>query len=230
MRSIDHLRLMVRPLFQFGFLAVLACGLGACSFVLEKKVPEIDNLKQDAALQPAPEEINPYQRNRSKVSNKAQQRFVAATVAMQEQNWPEAEQHLQWLIENYPRYSGPLVNLAAIYRQAGKAEQAETIYLKAIAVNPSNLDAYNELAILLREQGRFQEAETQYQQALSVWSDYPQTHLNLGILYDLYMGRFSDALHHYQRYQELQAEPDRRVAGWIADLQRRADRFVAEAK
>ncbi len=46
------------------------------------------------------------------------------------------------------------------------------------------------------------------------------THLNLGILYDLYRGEKKAALQHFSRYQELQLSDDRVVAGWIADLER----------
>ena len=42
-----------------------------------------------------------------------------------------------------------------------------------------------------------------------------------GILYELYLGRFDDALKAYQTYQTLTDTPDLRVAGWVSDLQRR---------
>ena len=48
-----------------------------------------------------------------------------------------------------------------------------------------------------------------------------ETHLNLAILYDLYMGKLPQALEHYQRYLELTSDEKSPVKGWVADLQRR---------
>lgn len=215
-------------------VAAVAVLLGACSFVPEKKGGVDEALVEPPVISEAteskadPEATNPYFANRRSVVRKAQQRFDSATKAMDEKNWLQVEEHLLWLVNEYPQYSGPLLNLAIVYRKTGKTAEAVEAYQNAIKVNPDNLDAYNELAILLREQGRFKEAEAQYLEALSVWPDYPQTHRNLGILYELYMGRLEDALHHYRRYQDLQTSPSPKVAGWIADLQRRVNHLVAE--
>jgi hypothetical protein len=54
--------------------------------------------------------------------------------------------------------------------------------------------------------------------------DYALAHHNLGVLLDLYLHRPAEALQHYERYQELIAEPDATVGRWIIDLQRRVGR------
>ncbi|MFT7175684.1 MAG: hypothetical protein ACJAUG_001685 [Halioglobus sp.] len=46
------------------------------------------------------------------------------------------------------------------------------------------------------------------------------THRNLGILYDVYLGEKIKALRHFNRYQTLTGGADRKVKGWIVDLQR----------
>jgi Flp pilus assembly protein TadD len=84
-----------------------------------------------------------------------------------------------------------------------------------------NLDAYNQLAILQREQGRFNEAEANYQKALTIWPFHAESHRNIGILYDLYLGKNAEALAHFEAYQQLRGDGDKQVTGWIADLQRR---------
>ena len=48
-----------------------------------------------------------------------------------------------------------------------------------------------------------------------------EAYLNLGILYELYLGRLDDALQAYQKYQALSESADQRVAGWVSDLERR---------
>ncbi|MGI9294573.1 MAG: tetratricopeptide repeat protein, partial [Pseudomonadales bacterium] len=76
-------------------------------------------------------------------------------------------------------------------------------------------------ALLHREQGEFKQAEKTFLQAIKIWPGYASIQLNLGILYELYMGEMQSALEHYQNYQQLQSEPDKTIAGWIIDLQRR---------
>lgn len=168
-----------------------------------------------------PRAPNPYLLDPPYVPAEARQRFVAAQAAMQEQQWAVAETDLLWLTQHYPQFSGPFLNLALVYQQLGKPSAVEAAFQQAIATNANNVQAYNEWGIYLRGEGRFEEAESAYRQALVVWPDSPATHLNLGILYDLYMGRLEEALTHYRRYQALQEEADRRVQGWIVDTERR---------
>lgn len=163
---------------------------------------------------------NPYLLNRQKVNSEALDRFKNSTRAIQDQQWQEAERELIWLITNYPQYSGPYLDLALVYKQTGQNEKAIDYFSQAIVVNPANLVAYNQYAIFLREQGDFEQAQAIYLDALVVWEDYPDTHKNLGVLYDLYLGNKEAALQHYVTYQELTGGSDREVAGWIVDLQR----------
>ncbi len=106
-----------------------------------------------------------------------------------------------------------------------KTEMEDTQQLAAFEgeVQPSaprKVRALNREAIDLRQQGEFKRAESAYLRAIDKVEDYPLTHRNIGILYDLYLGQPEDALLHYSRYQSLTENRDRSVAGWIADLQR----------
>jgi lipoprotein NlpI len=74
----------------------------------------------------------------------------------------------------------------------------------------------------LRRQGDFASAERQYLACLAAQPDYRPAYLNLGILYELYLGRPGDALDAYRRYQMLAAEPDPRVTGWMQQIERRS--------
>jgi Tfp pilus assembly protein PilF len=164
--------------------------------------------------------LNPYLLNRQKVSSEAMDRFNAATAAIENQQWQQAEQDLHWLVTNHPELSGPYLDLALIYKQTDQPEKADEFFSMAIVVNSTNLDAYNQYAIFLREQGNFQQAEATYLAALSIWADYPDTHKNIGVLYDLYMGKKEAALQHYLIYQGLTDGSDKQVAAWIVDLER----------
>jgi Tfp pilus assembly protein PilF len=164
--------------------------------------------------------IAPYLQNRPAVSREVRQRFELANVYMAGQDWPGAVAELQWLVQTQQDLSGPCLNLALVYQNLDKLENAEELYRLALQRNPDNLVAYNQYAIFLRQQGRFEEAEATYLQALESWEFDSQTHRNIGVLYDMYMGDQVRALQHFHRYQSLTGTEDRAVASWIADLNR----------
>lgn len=133
----------------------------------------------------------------------------------------EAELQLEQLILQYPDYAGPYVNLAIIYRRAGRIEEAKDALDRALLIDPGHAAANNQLGILHRSEGRFGEAEVAYLRAIETDPDYVLAYYNLGVLLDLYLKRPSEALENYERYQELQTEPDETVGRWIIDLRRR---------
>jgi len=171
----------------------------------------------DAPIQQLPD--NPYLKGRASVSADAQRQFEQARVLVEQEDWQGALLKLQALSQANPRLSGPSLNLALVYQQLGDAEQAQRCFQQSINNNPRNIAAYNEYGIFLRKQGRFKEAETIYLKALEEWEASAETHLDIGILYDLYLGESGKALQHYHRYQSLTGKQDQIVAGWITDLE-----------
>ncbi len=163
---------------------------------------------------------NPYAKDRPTVDAAALARFDAANQAVEKQQWQQAEKHLRWLLDSYPELSGPYLDLALLYKATGNTDMASFYFAKAIDVNPNNLAAYNQLGIFMREQGLFEQAEAIYIKSLSIWDAYPETHRNIGVLYDLYLGDQEAALRHYTKYQQLTSGSDKLVAGWIIDLER----------
>lgn len=159
------------------------------------------------------------------ISPAAQNEFAAATAAMKAQRWSEAEALLQQVAHKQPNASGAYLNLALIAAQANRTDVAEAQFKKAIEINPDNLSARDQYGIWLRTQGRFRDAENVYLQTLQRRADRADTHLNLGILYDLYFGRSAQALTHYERYLALKGDDGNadvgKVKSWVADLQRR---------
>lgn len=133
----------------------------------------------------------------------------------------EAETLLLELTRDQPELAGPWINLAQVYRAQNRDDDAVAALEQAVLANPGNCDARTELGVLLRRRGEFGAAETHYLTCLEYRPDYQAAYLNLGILYDLYLGRLDDALAAYRRYQSLAAEPDRRVDVWVVDLERR---------
>ena len=200
----------------FSLLAVLL--VSGCSWL---QPPTVSAPADEAAEPIAVVVPNPYLLTRTDVPEPARELFQRASRALAEARWEQAEQDLLALTRAFPGFSGPWLNLGQLYVRQGRDAEAEQAWRQALSVNPANDRAYNQLAILLRQSGRFEEAAATWRQALAIWPDNPVAHRNLGILCDLYLGDWAQALWHYQRYQALQAEPERQVAGWIVDLQRR---------
>lgn len=84
----------------------------------------------------------------------------------------------------------------------------------------------NREGIRHREAGDFDRAAATYLKALGEDENAAMTHLNLGILYDLYLGKPGRALYHYTEYQFLTGGEDRTVLGWIRDLERQELRLA----
>ncbi|UTA47872.1 tetratricopeptide repeat protein [Simiduia sp. 21SJ11W-1] len=205
------------------FALALLAGCATSPEAPERADPEPD-LNQpldpaaDAPRVPVP---NPYAAQPEPNDPATRALLDKANAAMAAKAWGKAEPLLLQAIEQSGGYSGVYYNLGRVYYELNRKEEALAQFQNAVAMNDKNIYAYNALALIKREQGDFAAAETAYRQALAVWPDHANSHKNLGILYDLYMGRLADALSHYRNYQALQPEPDRLVNAWIVDLERR---------
>ena len=161
-----------------------------------------------------------------KVDPKITAEFEAALSAMRDGKTAQAESVLRQLAEKSPTFSGPRANLGILYFHANKLDQAKSEFQEALKINPNNVVSLNHLGIISRGEGKFKEAHDFYEKALRIDPNYAYAHLNFGILLELYMGKLSEALEHYKRYQELMKaegkEEDKKVAKWIVDLSRRA--------
>jgi tetratricopeptide (TPR) repeat protein len=192
--------------------------------VVAEKVAEPSQVP--AILPPGPITQNPYLTTPAPaVTAQARTGFARAEQQMRQQRWGDARHTLQALVAELPNLSGPWLNLGIVWLHLDKPGQARAAFERALAANSLNVDAYNQLAALERRAGNFAQADSLYNQALMVWPHSADTHCNLGMLYDLYLGRWSDALAHYEACGYLREQstgaPDNTVKGWIIDLQRR---------
>ena len=157
------------------------------------------------------------------------QAYEHALGLMQANHLPEAERELTALATRRPQLAGPYANLGILYFRAGRAQDAAKALECAITLNPRPA-YYNELGMVRRTEGRFDAAEQAYQRALELDADYAYAHLNLGILYDLYLQQPDRALPHYERYQALAPSDAGTVGKWIADLKRRTSQAADRNK
>ena len=195
--------MMLRTVILLAPLLLLGCSIGRVA-------------EEPAAASPAP------------VTSEARARFAAVTQLMKDRQWAPAEPQLLQLRSRYPQYSGVELNLGILFARTERPVLAEEAFRRALTLNPQNSEAANHLAALLRQSGRFDEAREQYLAALALAPGDASTHLNLGILYDLYLNDPAAARQHYELYQQAQAEPERRVSGWLLDLERRAEQPAEE--
>ena len=130
------------------------------------------------------------------------------------------------IAEDQPGLAGPWANLGLIHMRADQLEKAQEAFEQALAANPRHCDALTQMGVIARKQGRFDDAEQYYRRCIKADGGYAAARLNLGILYELYMGRYSEALVAYGEYQMASAQPDPRVNGWMLDLERRVERLA----
>lgn len=164
---------------------------------------------------------NPYLSQRSKVDKGSVLRFIEARRAYKSGRHNEARALLSSLTEVDQSLSGPWVMLGDIAVNGDDYQQAIAYYVKAIEINPVNINAYLRLAKVQRLQGHFLHAQNTYAKVLSIWPDFPEAHLNLAVLYDLYLNHPLRAQKHMEAYQFLTGSSNKEVAGWLTEIQQR---------
>jgi tetratricopeptide (TPR) repeat protein len=106
-------------------------------------------------------------------------------------------------------------NLGNFYRERRMPAEAESAYVKAIALAPDLAPAYVNLADLYRSLGREPEGERLLRQALSVTPDFAAAHHALGLLL-VREQRREEAMRHLKRAFEL--APEDMTFGYVYGL------------
>ena len=156
------------------------------------------------------------------IPSKAANDFKIAIQFMNEGKVDQAKAQFEKMTQEFPQLAGPYANLGMIYAKEKELDKAESMLKTAADKNKKNVKILNQLGLIYRQQGKFADAETVYKQAIKLNPKDSTGYKNLGILYYIYMGQFVKASEYYQKYQNMQSEPDRQVAGWIVDINRRA--------
>jgi len=149
------------------------------------------------------------------------QDYLLAIAALKSGDTAEALELLLRLSREAPDTPNVFTNLGLAHFQLQHADLAEQAFAQALARNADDAIAHNHLGILKRRQGQFQDALLEYQRAIEIDADYARAHLNLGILFDLYLQDLEKALQQYRKYMDLTSEENAQVAGWIVDIERR---------
>ncbi len=163
------------------------------------------------------------------VPDRAAQQYPQALDLMKAGKNTDAELELKQLAAAYPNLAGPQANLGLLEAKAGRLIEAEASLKSASALDPNSPVLLSELAVVQRKQGKLTEAEQNYNRALALDGNYAPAHLNLGILYDVYLGDPQKALEHYERYLALRGE-NKQIAGWVVELKKRTGAAAAVSK
>lgn len=202
-------------------VAVLALVVGGCSTV--PSVPGLGSISKKAGTNDVATSRTGSSKAIAQPNVKPANReaFAQALAAIEAERWHQAEPLLRKVTANQPKLAGPWVNLAQVYVATEQLEEARLALSQALNANPDHCAARNQLGVLSRQAGDFSAAEGHYKRCLNSEPDNETVVLNLGILYELYLGRLPEALAAYRQYQDLSDTEDRKVKGWVMDLERR---------
>ncbi len=164
---------------------------------------------------------NPYLKARGSIKKSTVVQFIEARRAYRADNIDVAEKILTELLEHEKKLSGPWVMLGDIALQRNDLTLAHTQFKRALRVNRFNVNAHLRLAKVQRMQGQFITAQNTYANALSIWKDFPEGHLNLAILYDVYLNDAQKAQQHMEAYQFLTGGSNTEATLWLEELQQR---------
>lgn len=153
------------------------------------------------------------------ISEQLQARYDEAVALLKQGELSAAESSFKNLLsEKKVELAGVHLNLAIIYYQNKELEKARQHVTRALEISPYNERGHNLLGNVLLEQEKFLEAAEAFTQAVSFQPDYAMAHLNLALVYDLYLDEWPKAMRHYKRYLSETGNEDVEVAAWANDL------------
>ena len=127
----------------------------------------------------------------------------------------------------YPQLSGPDYQKARLFLNQSKYKEALEAVELSLNNNSRNYYSLTLKGIILKEMGEFKKAKKSYLKAIEIYSPYIYSHLNLGVLSDVYTGELSLALIQYKQYLKLTSnnkkykEKQLQVNSWVVELERR---------
>ena len=129
-----------------------------------------------------------------------------ANVYKAKKQFSEAETTYQSVLSHVPDCVGAYTALGLLYDENLKQmEKAERAYKKALAIDPSAVNAlYNYGNLLLRKRDNAS-AEALYRRAVEEQSDFAPAYLNLGALH-YHAGDTEEALKYFRKAEELDAD------------------------
>jgi len=176
---------------------------------------------ETGVLLPYEAQPNPYAELSGRIDKQSVTTYIDARRAFGAKKYEFADQLLADLTVKEPRLSGPWVMRGDIAAAQNDLAKAVEYYVTALDVNDVNFNAYLRLAKVQRQRGHFQHAQNTYALALEKWRDCPEVHLNLGVLYDVYLNQPLQAQAHMEAYQLLHKDTNQEVVAWLDEIRGR---------
>jgi len=164
---------------------------------------------------------NPYLDIRSKVNKGSVLLFIEAKKAKRNGQLSVAKQKLGVITKKDESLSGPWSMLGDIAVAEKEFKIATAYYKKSIQITPQNVNAYTALATAKRLMGEFNVSQHTLEAALKIWPDFPEAHLNLGILYDMYLNKPEQAQMHMEAYLYLTGYKNKQAKAWFEEVRSR---------
>lgn len=174
---------------------------------------------------------------KGEASSSVRDKFKDALQLMNDAEYTEAITMLEQINQQNNRLAGVHANLGIAYGKLAQYDEARAALETAVSLNSKSIDISNEMALAYRNTGDYDASRAIYQGILEKYPKNAQSHLNLGILCDIYINDIGCALKHYKEYEALyaivsestdkksaslpQVDKNEKVVHWIADLEKR---------
>ncbi len=173
-----------------------------------------------------PEVLQPQASSAAKakpvLSEEEKARYQEGLAAISEKTYAQAEAIFLALSARHVNLAGAYVNLGLIQQAQDNLPTAIKYYQQALAINPNNVSALVQMALVHQSKGEFRDSEGLLKQALAQAPNNAVVNYNLGILYELYLRDYEQAIEHYQRYvNNVDSEDTKTVERWIKMLERK---------
>ena len=219
-----------------GVIVVLCIAtLSACSSLPNKDDNQKDSkvvsqkasAKSDDSLQQADREVSKSSVSVSdpmadiKINSEVRKSYSQVAKLVSSENYDQAIDLLNSVQVSYPQLSGPAYQKARIFYSQEKYEQALVQIEESLKLNQRNYYAFELKGIVLRAMGDFKNSKQAYIKGIELYPNYPNIHLNLGVLADIYLRELPLAVSHYQKYMDLTDNKDKKVSNWLVEIKRR---------
>jgi len=130
--------------------------------------------------------------------------LVASSLLTRAQNgyWRQPQVFYERTLRYAPQSIRATVNLANIYKDIGRQDEAVALYHQVLAARPDHAMALSNLANIYRDEGRAEEAEALYGEAMEAEPDYELSYNNQGNIY-MDSGRYDEAILMYKKAIEV---------------------------
>lgn len=129
--------------------------------------------------------------------------FADAVALLDIDDYQGAIDILEQINSQNDQLAGVHANLGIAYGQLEKYTEAKDALETAVSLNADNPQILNAMALAYRNSGDFNAAKETYIKNIEINPGNVRTHLNLGILCDIYMNDLTCAIDNYKAYEAI---------------------------